>query len=65
MIDKVAITIKAGKGGDGAVSFRREKYLAELFLSGVGISHQEILTDGAAEQSVALRDIDQIAAGGR
>lgn len=29
MIDKVAITIKAGKGGDGAVSFRREKYVAK------------------------------------
>ncbi len=29
MIDKVAITVKAGKGGDGAVSFRREKYVAK------------------------------------
>ena len=29
MIDKVSITIKAGKGGDGAVSFRREKYVAK------------------------------------
>lgn len=26
--DKVLITIKSGKGGDGAVSFRREKYVA-------------------------------------
>ncbi len=29
MIDKVTINIKAGKGGDGAVSFRREKYVAK------------------------------------
>lgn len=29
MIDKVAITVRAGKGGDGAVSFRREKYVAK------------------------------------
>lgn len=27
MIDKVAISVKAGKGGDGAVSFRHEKYV--------------------------------------
>lgn len=26
-IDKVSITVKAGDGGDGAVSFRREKYV--------------------------------------
>ena len=28
IVDKVKITIKAGDGGDGAVSFRREKYVA-------------------------------------
>ena len=28
IVDKVKITIKAGGGGDGAVSFRREKYIA-------------------------------------
>ncbi|MCL2546126.1 MAG: GTPase ObgE [Oscillospiraceae bacterium] len=27
-IDKVKITIKAGRGGDGSISFRREKYVA-------------------------------------
>ena len=27
-VDKAKIKIKAGKGGDGAVSFRREKYVA-------------------------------------
>ena len=27
-IDKVVIQVKAGRGGDGAVSFRREKYVA-------------------------------------
>ena len=27
-VDKARITIHAGKGGDGAVSFRREKYIA-------------------------------------
>ena len=27
-VDKVTIEIKAGKGGDGAVSFHREKYVA-------------------------------------
>ena len=26
-IDKARIFIKSGKGGDGAVSFRREKYV--------------------------------------
>ncbi|MBU1970180.1 hypothetical protein KJ605_00140, partial [Patescibacteria group bacterium] len=29
MIDNVKITVKAGDGGDGAVSFHREKYLAK------------------------------------
>ena len=28
IVDKVKITIKAGDGGDGAVSFHREKYVA-------------------------------------
>lgn len=28
IVDKVVITIKAGNGGNGAVSFRREKYVA-------------------------------------
>ena len=28
IVDKVKITIKAGNGGNGAVSFRREKYVA-------------------------------------
>lgn len=27
-VDKVSITVKAGKGGDGAVTFHREKYVA-------------------------------------
>lgn len=27
MIDRVKIRVKAGKGGDGAISFRREKYI--------------------------------------
>ena len=27
-LDKVKISIKAGDGGDGAVSFHREKYVA-------------------------------------
>lgn len=27
-VDKVQIRIKAGKGGDGAISFHREKYVA-------------------------------------
>ena len=27
-IDRVTIAVKAGKGGDGCVSFRREKYIA-------------------------------------
>ena len=28
VIDYVKISVKAGDGGDGAVSFRREKYVA-------------------------------------
>ena len=28
IVDKVVISIKAGDGGNGAVSFRREKYIA-------------------------------------
>ena len=28
VIDYVKISVKAGNGGDGAVSFRREKYVA-------------------------------------
>ena len=27
-VDKAAITVKAGKGGNGAVSFHREKYIS-------------------------------------
>ena len=27
-IDKTRITVKAGKGGDGAIAFHREKYVA-------------------------------------
>ena len=27
-VDKVSITVRAGKGGDGAVTFHREKYVA-------------------------------------
>ena len=27
-VDKAYIKVKAGKGGDGAVSFHREKYVA-------------------------------------
>lgn len=27
-VDKARITIQAGKGGDGAVAFHREKYVA-------------------------------------
>ena len=26
-IDEVALTLKAGKGGDGIISWRREKYI--------------------------------------
>jgi GTPase involved in cell partitioning and DNA repair len=29
MIDVATIKIKAGNGGDGLVSFRREKYIAK------------------------------------
>ncbi|MCL2402156.1 MAG: hypothetical protein FWC90_05885, partial [Oscillospiraceae bacterium] len=27
-VDKASITVKAGKGGNGAVAFHREKYVA-------------------------------------
>ena len=30
IVDKVVISIKAGDGGNGAVSFRREKYIAAI-----------------------------------
>ncbi len=27
MLDRIEIVVKAGKGGDGAISFRREKFV--------------------------------------
>ena len=31
-IDKAKITVKAGKGGDGAISFLHEKFIEKDFL---------------------------------
>ena len=36
-VDKVTISVAAGKGGNGAVAFHREKYVAAGGPDGVGI----------------------------
>ena len=38
-IDRVKVHVKAGKGGDGIVAFRREKYVAYGGPSGVKTRH--------------------------
>ena len=40
------------------------KSLCHTLLGGVRVAHLEILADGAAEEGIALRDIDEVAAGG-
>ncbi len=39
--------------------------VAHLFFCRVSLAHQEVVTDGAADQGVALRDVDDVAAGAR
>ena len=41
-IDYAEIEIKAGRGGDGAVSFRREKYVPKGGPSAVTVAKAEI-----------------------
>ena len=37
--------------------------VAHLFVCGVGLAYKEVVTDCAADQGVALRDVDDVAAG--
>lgn len=39
--------------------------VAHLFVSGVGLAYEKVVTDSAADQGVALRDVDDVAAGAR
>ena len=39
------------------------EYAAKLVVGGVGLAEQEVLTDGAAEQGVALGHVDEVATG--
>ena len=39
--------------------------VAHLFVGGVGLAYEKVVTDCAADQGVALRDVDDVAAGAR
>jgi GTP-binding protein len=56
-IDKVTIQIKAGSGGDGAVSFRREKYVAAGGPDGGDGGHGGSIIVEADRHLSTLRDV--------
>jgi GTP-binding protein len=56
-IDKVTIQVKAGRGGDGAVSFRREKYVAAGGPDGGDGGHGGNVIVEADRHLSTLRDI--------
>ena len=57
--------IEAVREVEDEVGDRCVEGVAHLFVSGVGLAYEEVVTDGAADQGVALRDVDDVAAGAR
>ena len=56
IVDEAVITVKAGDGGDGAVSFRREKYVQKGGPDGGnGGDGGEVYIEGVADLSALKR----------
>lgn len=57
--------IEAVREVEDEVGDRYVEGVAHLFVSGVGLAYEEVVTDCAADQGVALWDVDDVAAGAR
>ena len=57
--------IEAVREVEDEVGDRCVEGVAHLFVCGVGLAYEEVITDCAADQGVALWDVDDVAAGAR
>ena len=57
--------IEAVREVEDEVGDRCVEGVAHLFVGGVCLAYEEVVTDGAADQSVALWDVDDVASGAR